>query len=339
MAKIILGIETSCDETAAAIVQDGNTILSHILLSQIDLHHKYGGVVPEIASRAHLNTIIPIVQEAMDNAKIQYQDLDAIAVVNGPGLVGSLLVGITIGKSIGFTYQKPLIAVNHLHAHIYATFLENRDISFPLVALVVSGGHTDLFYIPNHKIFEWLGKTYDDAAGEAFDKVGKVLGLGYPAGPEIDNLAQQGNPKAIDFPRPYLEEYGADFSFSGLKTAVIYYLKKHPIASNQISLADICASFQQAVIDVLVKKTIEVAVAKKVKGIIVSGGVASNSGLRIQMIEAAKQNGLSLWIPSPKYCTDNAAMVAAAGYFQIQAGYPYANLDLNAVANLPPNIP
>jgi N6-L-threonylcarbamoyladenine synthase len=332
----ILSIETSCDETAAAVVENGNKILSHIVLSQIDLHHKYGGVVPEIASRAHLNTIIPIVQETMDNAKIQYQDIDAIAVVNGPGLVGSLLVGITIGKSIGFTYQKPLIAVNHLHAHIYASFLENQNISFPLVALVVSGGHTDLFYMPQHSKYEWLGKTYDDAAGEAFDKVGKVLGLGYPAGPEIDKLAQQGNPKAIEFPRPYLEEYGADFSFSGLKTAVIYYLRKHPIDSNKISLNDICASFQQAVIDVLIKKTMEVALAKKVNGIIVSGGVAANSGLRAQMIKAAKQNNLSLWIPSPKFCTDNAAMVAAAGYYQIQSGYPYAGLDLNAVANLPP---
>ncbi|MFB3896413.1 MAG: tRNA (adenosine(37)-N6)-threonylcarbamoyltransferase complex transferase subunit TsaD [bacterium] len=333
---LILGIETSCDETAASIVENGNKILSHILLSQIDLHQKYGGVVPEIASRAHLNTIIPIVQEAIDSAQLRYQDLDAIAVVNGPGLVGSLLVGLTIGKSIGYTYQKPLMAVNHLHGHIYASFLENRDISFPLVALVVSGGHTDLFYMPAHGKYEWLGKTYDDAAGEAFDKVGKVLGLGYPAGPEIDKLAKQGNPEAIDFPRPYLEEYGADFSFSGLKTAVIYYLKKHPIESNSISLSDICASFQQAVIDVLVKKTMEVAIAKQVKGIIVSGGVAANSGLRTQMAHAANQNRMSLWVPSPKYCTDNAAMVAAAGYYQIQSGYPYAGLDLNAVANLPP---
>jgi N6-L-threonylcarbamoyladenine synthase len=339
MAKIILGIETSCDETAAAVVEDGNKILSHVVLSQIDIHHKYGGVVPEIASRAHLNTIIPIVQETMDSAQCQYQDIDAIALVNGPGLVGSLLVGLTIGKSIGFTYRKPLMAVNHLHAHIYASFLENWDITFPLVALVVSGGHTDLFYMPEPGKYEWLGKTYDDAAGEAFDKVGKVLGLGYPAGPEIDKLAQQGNPKAIEFPRPYLEEYGADFSFSGLKTAVIYYLKKHPIGPNQASLADICASFQQAVIDVLVKKTMEIAIVKQVKGIIVSGGVAANSGLRTQMVNAVKQNGLSLWIPSPKYCTDNAAMVAAAGYYQIQAGYPYSGLDLNAVANLPPSIP
>lgn len=333
----ILSVETSCDETAAAVVENGNKILSHIVLSQIDLHQKYGGVVPEVASRAHLNTIIPIVQEAMDSAKVQYQDLNAIAVVNGPGLVGSLLVGLTIGKSIGYTYQKPLMAVNHLHGHIYASFLENRDISFPLVSLVVSGGHTDLFYMPAHGKYEWLGKTYDDAAGEAFDKVGKVLGLGYPAGPEIDKLAKQGNPKAIDFPRPYLEEYGVDFSFSGLKTAVIYYLKKHPIGSTAVSLADVCASFQQAVIDVLVKKTMEIAMAKQVKGIIVSGGVAANSGLRLQMTNAAKRDGLSLWIPSPKYCTDNAAMVAAAGYYQIQSGYPYAGLDLNAVANLPPS--
>ncbi|MDI6783304.1 MAG: tRNA (adenosine(37)-N6)-threonylcarbamoyltransferase complex transferase subunit TsaD [bacterium] len=333
---LILGIETSCDETAAAVVENGSAIRSNIVLSQIDLHQKYGGVVPEIASRAHLNTILPIVQEAIDNAGCKFEDIDAIAVVNGPGLVGALLVGITIAKSIGFTYRKPLVAVNHLHAHIYAAFLEHPDISFPLIALVVSGGHTDLIYMPEHCQYEWLGKTYDDAAGEAFDKVGKVLGLGYPAGPEIDKLAKPGKPNAVEFPRPYLKEYGSDFSFSGLKTAAIYYLRKHPLGSEKITLADFCASFQQAVIEVLVKKTIDVAITKKVKGVIVSGGVAANSGLRKYMTEAAKQQKLFLWIPSPKFCTDNAVMVATAGYYQIQTRFPYAGLDLNAVANLPP---
>lgn len=330
---LILGIETSCDETAAAMVKNGQEILSNIVLSQIDLHQKYGGIVPEIASRAHLNTILPIVQEAIDSAECRFEDINAIAVVNSPGLVGSLLIGITIAKTIGFTYRIPLIAINHLHAHIYASFLEHQDITFPLIALVVSGGHTDLIYMPANCEYEWLGKTYDDAAGEAFDKVGKVLGLGYPAGPEIDKLAKQGNPEAVEFPRPYLEEYGSDFSFSGLKTAAIYYLRKHPLGSEKVTLADICASFQQAVVDVLIKKTIDGALKKKIKGIIVSGGVAANSELRKQITKAAKQQNLSLWIPSPKLCTDNAAMVAAAGYYQIQTGFPYAGLDLNAGAN------
>ncbi|MCX7919861.1 MAG: tRNA (adenosine(37)-N6)-threonylcarbamoyltransferase complex transferase subunit TsaD [bacterium] len=333
---LILGIESSCDETAVAVVKDGTTIISNIVLSQVDLHQKYGGVVPEIASRAHLNTVLPILQEALDIAQCDLRDIDAIAVVQGPGLVGSLLIGITVAKSIRLTHSIPMMAVNHLHAHIYASFIDHQEISFPLVALVVSGGHTDLFYMPKHCTYEWLGKTYDDAAGEAFDKVGKILGLGYPAGPEIDRLAKQGNPNAIKFPRPYLEEYGFDFSFSGLKTSAVYYLKKHPLGLEAVNLEDICASFQQAVVDVLVKKTIDAAIQKKVQGIIVSGGVAANSHLRNQMTKAAQKHNLSLWIPSPKLCTDNAAMVAAAGYYQIQAGYPYAGYDMNAVANLAP---
>jgi N6-L-threonylcarbamoyladenine synthase len=331
----ILGIETSCDETSVAIVDDGKTILSNIVLSQIDLHQKYGGVVPEIASRAHLQTFLPVLEESLAKANCTMKDIAAIAVTNGPGLVGALLMGVTAAKSIALLQNIPIMAVNHLHGHIYAAFLENPEIEFPLVCLIVSGGHTTLVYMPEHVKFVHLGSTFDDAAGEAFDKVGKRLGLDYPSGPHVDRLAKNGNPNAIQFPRSYLEKGSYDFSFSGLKTAVVRYLEKHPVDSNGNSLENITASFQQAVVDVLIEKTFNAAIEKDAKSVIVCGGVAANSALRHQLTSKFKTQNAKLYIPRPGLCTDNAAMIAAAAYYQIQAGYPYAGWDLDAVATVP----
>ena len=333
----ILGIETSCDETSVAIVEDGKTILSNVILSQIDLHQKYGGVVPEIASRAHLQTFLPVLEESLSNAKCKLEDIDAIAVTYGPGLVGALLMGVTAAKSIALLQNIPIMAVNHLHGHIYAAFLENSHIKFPVVVLIVSGGHTSLVYMPEHVKYVHLGSTFDDAAGEAFDKVGKYLGLEYPAGPHVDKLAVNGNSNAISFPRPLLDKDNYDFSFSGLKTAVIRYLEKHPIDSRNNTLENITASFQQAVVDVLVGKVYNAALDKNVKSIIVCGGVAANSALRNQMNSKLKTQNtkINLYIPSLGLCTDNAAMIATAGYYQYKAGYPPANWDLEAVATIP----
>ncbi len=331
----ILGIETSCDETSVAIVDDGKIILSNIVLSQINLHQKYGGVVPEIASRAHLQTFLPVLEESLAKAECTIKDMDALAVTYGPGLVGALLMGVTAAKSIALLQNIPIMAVNHLHGHIYAAFLENPDIEFPLVCLIVSGGHTTLVYMPEHVKFVHLGSTFDDAAGEAFDKVGKRLGLDYPSGPHVDRLAKSGNSNAIQFPRSYLEKGSYDFSFSGLKTAVIRYLEKHPVDMNGNSLENITASFQQAVVDVLVEKTYSAAEDKEAKSVIVCGGVAANSALRQQLTSKFKNQRSKLYIPQPGLCTDNAAMIATVGYYQIQAGYPYAGWDLDAVATIP----
>lgn len=342
----ILGIETSCDETSIAIVDDGKTVLSNIVLSQIDLHQKYGGVVPEIASRAHLQTFLPVLEESLAKAQCTMKDIDAIAVTYGPGLVGALLMGVTAAKAIALLQNIPIMAVNHLHGHIYAAFLENPDIEFPLVCLIVSGGHTTLVYMQEHGKFIHLGSTFDDAAGEAFDKIGKRLGLDYPSGPHVDRLAKNGNPNAIQFPRPLLpirhsREGGNpdsdryDFSFSGLKTAVVRYLEKYPVDSNGNSLENITASFQQAVVDVLVEKTFTAAQDNNAKSVIVCGGVAANSALRHQLIAKFKTQNSKLYIPKIGLCTDNAAMIATAGYYQIQAGYPYADWDLEAVATVP----
>jgi N6-L-threonylcarbamoyladenine synthase len=331
---LILGIETSCDETSVAIVEDGQKVHANIILSQIDLHKKYGGVVPEIASRAHIKTFIPVLEEALNTAGKSIEDIDMIAVTCGPGLVGALLMGVTAAKSIALSHNIPLMAVNHLHGHIYATFIENPEIEFPALAFVVSGGHTSLVEMPSHMQFKEIGSTMDDAAGESFDKVGKKLGLPYPAGPHIDRLSKSGRPDAVDFPRAMMKQDNYDFSFSGLKTAVIRFLETHPAGSNGITLQDITASFQQAVIDVLVHKAIRAAHNMQARSILLCGGVAANSALRTQLEEAAAKEGLKLYKPSLKLCTDNGAMIATAGYFMHQTGMPLASLDLNAYATL-----
>lgn len=327
----ILGIETSCDETSAAVVADGREILSNIISSQIDLHRQYGGVVPEIASRRHVELVLPVVQEALSEAGVGLGDLDAIAVTAGPGLVGALLVGLSAAKALAWARDLPLVAVNHLRGHIYANFLANPDLHFPLLCLVVSGGHTDLVYLESHTSLRLLGHTRDDAAGEAFDKVARVLGLSYPGGPQLDKLAQGGNPEAIAFPRAYLEEGSDDFSFSGLKTAVINYMHG---PEPHLPLADVAASFQAAVAEVLVTKTVQAARRLGVKHILLAGGVAANSALRRRLDAEASRRGIGVTYPPLVLCTDNAAMIAAAGHFLYLNG-ERAGLDLNAHANLP----
>ena len=317
----ILGIETSCDETSAAVVEDGTRVLSNIVASQQDLHSKFGGVVPEIACRAHTDTIITVIDKAVSEANIKITDIDAISVANTPGLIGALLIGLTAAKTLSWIYKIPLITVNHLHAHIYASKLEFDDIEYPAICLVVSGGHTSLFLTHNDVKPKQVGCTIDDAAGEAFDKVGKILGLGYPAGPEIDNISQRGNEKAIRFPRSYLKKGSLDFSFSGVKTAVLYHclgqdsrdINEMPKLKDQ-EIADLAASFQEAVVDVLVDKTIFAATKFATKSIILGGGVACNSRLRHKLSAAAKRRNIPLYFPSKKLCMDNAAMVAGLAY-------------------------
>ncbi|MCL0107499.1 tRNA (adenosine(37)-N6)-threonylcarbamoyltransferase complex transferase subunit TsaD [Peptococcaceae bacterium] len=333
MSVVILGIETSCDETSAAVVIDGVDVASNIIASQVDLHAKFGGVVPEVASRKHLELIDCVVLEALENAKIDFKDINAVAVTYGPGLVGALLVGVMAAKALSYALKVPLVAVNHLEAHIYANFLEKPDIEFPTLCLVVSGGHTDLVLIKHHGSYELLGSTLDDAAGEAFDKIARAIGLGYPGGPLIDKLAQGGNADAIDFPRVYLEDGSLDFSFSGLKTAVLNYLNSAKQKNVEINTANLAAAFQQAVVDVLVDKTILAAEEYGVKVIMLAGGVASNRCLRNQLKKAADKCGFKVIYPQPILCTDNAAMVACCGYYKYLRG-EFADFKLNAVPDL-----
>lgn len=317
MSELVLGIETSCDETAAAVVRDGTEILASVVSSQTAMHAQHGGVVPEVASRAHLEQLLPVIDETLSEAQTDPRELAAVAATSGPGLVGALLVGASAGKALSLAWDLPFVAVNHLHGHIYAAFLEDPDVAMPLVALLVSGGHTMLVEMSDHGSYNLLGQTRDDAAGEAFDKVARLLGLGYPGGPEIDRLAAQGNPEAVQFPRPMLAD-GCDFSFSGLKTAVANHLRKHP----DTPAADVAASFQAAVVDVLVAKTVRAAEAAPIRSIVLAGGVAANSELRRRFAEAAESIGLPHFLPSRSMCTDNAAMIAAAGWQQLKLQGP-----------------
>jgi N6-L-threonylcarbamoyladenine synthase len=330
----ILGIETSCDETAAAVVADGTTILSNQIASQVAIHARYGGIVPEVASRQHMLAIIPIISQAMSAAEVTWADLDGIAVTHGPGLAGSLLVGVNMAKTVAFCRGLPLIGVNHLEAHVYANWLSQSEIDFPLLCLIVSGGHSDLVLMRGHGDYTLVGRTRDDAAGEAFDKAARILGLGYPGGPVIEKAATDGRP-VIQLPRAWLEG-SRDFSFSGLKTALLRLATDGKIApqpspqQNIPGAADAAASFQQAVVDVLVTKTIAAAHEYPVKQILLAGGVAANSLLRRTMLE---QSPLPVLIPEPSLCTDNAVMVAACGYFHLRAGQCHS-LDLDAVPGL-----
>jgi len=333
---LILGIETSCDETAAAVVAGGRKVLSNLVSSQVELHARYGGVVPEIASRHHLSLLNPLIDEALQEAKVNFSDLQAIAVSHGPGLVGALLVGVATAKALAYATRLPLIAVNHLSAHLYANRLEGAEISYPAVNLIVSGGHSELLLATESGRHTSLGHTRDDAAGEAFDKVARVLELGYPGGPIIDKMAGQGNSRAIDFPRAWLGEEGRfDFSFSGLKTAVINHLHQARLQNRQVNPADIVASFQEALVEVLVEKTLAAAKEHGAKTVLISGGVAANSRLRAKMKERIKEElpRASLYYPSLKLCTDNAAMIAAAAYPLYRQG-KFASLDLNAYPGL-----
>ncbi len=327
-ADVILGIETSCDETAAAIVVGGTDVRSSVVSSQVDLHARYGGVVPEIASRAHVELLTPVVAQAVVEAGVDESSIEAVAATNGPGLVGSLLVGVSAAKSLALVWDVPFVAVNHLEAHLYAAFVEDPSLELPVVALIVSGGHTLLVEMQDHGRYRLLGSTVDDAAGEAFDKVARFLGLGYPGGPVIDRLAMDGDPTAIRFPRAMLDD-GYDFSFSGLKTAVVNQVRKHP----DVSTADVCASFQDAVVDVLVTKARRAAVAVGAKGMCLGGGVAANSHLRERFLDACTAEGLHGFLPSRAMCTDNAAMVAATAWWRLQSDGP-SPLDTGADPNL-----
>ena len=330
---LILAIETSCDETAAAVVKNGREVLSNIISSQIELHKLYGGVVPEIASRKHIEKINQVIEEALTEAEVTLEDIDAIGVTYGPGLVGALLVGVAAAKAICFAKKKPLVGVHHIEGHVSANYIENKELEPPFLCLIVSGGHTHLVLVKGYGTYEIIGRTRDDAAGEAFDKVARAIGLGYPGGPKIDKLSLEGNKNAIPFPRARIEGSPYDFSFSGLKSAVLNHVNSCEMRKEEINRADIAASFQEAVIDVLVTKTLLVAKDYGMKTVAMAGGVASNSHLREAMTAACKEKGLIFYHPSPIFCTDNAAMIGAAAYYEYLKGNR-AGLDLNAVPNL-----
>jgi N6-L-threonylcarbamoyladenine synthase len=314
----ILGIETSCDETAAAVVSGGSIVRSSVVASQTAVHHPYGGVVPELASRKHLEAISQVVSEAIDRSGMQSSQIDAVAVTQGPGLIGALLVGFSFAKAYAYALGIPCVGVNHLEGHIHSVFLEADSPDFPFVALLVSGGHTGIYHVTSHTGCELMGQTRDDAAGEAFDKVAKMLGLGYPGGVEIEAISRTGNPLRIKFPRPYLDKADSDFSFSGLKSAVRRYVETHDFKEN---IPDIVAGFQEAVADVLTFKLTQAALSRQCSRIAVVGGVAANSRLREKIKASAAEKGLSVFIPSLAFCGDNAAMIAAAGYHNFQAGH------------------
>lgn len=333
--QIILGIETSCDDTSMALIKNGREVLSNVVSSQIAVHQPYGGVVPEIASRHHLENITYVCEVALKEAELDFSAVDAIAVTYGPGLVGSLLVGVSYAKALAYALQKPLIPVHHMEGHLYAAFLEHGYQHFPLLALIVSGGHTMIVVMHDHGRYEILGSTRDDAAGEAFDKISRVLGLGYPGGPFIQKLALQGDEEAIKFPRALTNEDNYEFSFSGLKSSVINYLHNAEQKGQSISKPDVAASFQKAVVDVLVEKALRAAKSYDIKYMVIAGGVAANAKLRDELLKACQQNNIKVHFPDFNFCTDNAAMIACAAYFTAHYQNPQDYLSLNAVPYQP----
>lgn len=330
---LILAIESSCDETAASVVKNGRCVLSNIISSQIAIHTLYGGVVPEIASRKHIEKINQVVEAALKEADVTLDDIDAIGATYGPGLVGALLVGVAEAKAIAYAKKKPLVGVHHIEGHVSANYIEHPDLEPPFLCEIISGGHTHLVIVKDYGSFEILGRTRDDAAGEAFDKVARAIGLGYPGGPKIDKLAKEGNPHAIDFPRAHMEDAPYDFSFSGVKSAVLNHLNKCRMTGETIVEADIAASFQQAVVDVLVDNAIRAAKDYHMDRLAIAGGVASNGALRAAMEAACEKEGIRFYRPSPIFCTDNAAMIGVAAYYEYQKGTRHG-WDLNAVPNL-----
>lgn len=329
----ILAIESSCDETAAAVVRNGREVLSNVIYSQIALHTEYGGVVPEIASRKHIEKINQVIEQALTDAEMKLEEMTAIAVTYGPGLVGALLVGVSAAKAISFASGIPLVGVHHIEGHISANYIENKELEPPFICLVVSGGHSHLVVVKDYGEYEIIGRTRDDAAGEAFDKVARAIGLGYPGGPKIDKVSGEGNPDAIHFPRAKVADAEYDFSFSGLKSAVLNYLNSCQMKGEAISTADVAASFQRAVIDVLVEHSMDAVERYGYKKFAIAGGVASNSGLRKAFEEVCGKKDITFYHPSPIYCTDNAAMIGAAAYYEFQKGIRHG-FDLNAVPNL-----
>ena len=329
----ILAIETSCDETAAAVVRNGREVLSNIIYTQIKLHTVFGGVVPEIASRKHIEKINPVIEAALAESRKTLQDIDAVAVTYGPGLVGALLVGVAEAKAIAYGANKPLVGVHHIEGHISANYIEHKDLEPPFLCLVASGGHSHLVLVKDYGVYEIIGRTRDDAAGEAFDKVARAIGLGYPGGPKVDKLAREGNPCAITFPRAKISDAPDDFSFSGLKSAVLNYLNQAQMKGEEVNKADVAASFQQSVVDVLTEHTIQAADRLGIDKVAIAGGVACNSTLRRQMREVCQKYEKKFYYPSPIYCTDNAAMIGAAAYYEFIKG-SRSGWDLNAVPNL-----
>ncbi|SHF25413.1 tRNA (adenosine(37)-N6)-threonylcarbamoyltransferase complex transferase subunit TsaD [Caloramator proteoclasticus] len=330
---IVIGIESSCDETSCAIVKNGREVLSNIISSQIDIHKKFGGVVPEVASRKHVEVISNVVKEAIEKANISFEDIDLIAATYGPGLVGALLVGLSYAKGLALSLNKPFVGVNHIEGHIAANYIAHKELEPPYLCLIVSGGHTHLVLVKDYTEFEVLGRTRDDAAGEAYDKVARALGLGYPGGPLIDALAKEGDEYAVDFPKAYLEDESFDFSFSGLKSAVLNYLNKMQMTGKEIKREDVAASFQRSVVEILTEKAILAAKKYKMNTICLAGGVAANSKLRDTLEKECKKEGINFYYPPISLCTDNAAMIASAGYFNYKAGL-VSNLGLNAYPSL-----
>jgi N6-L-threonylcarbamoyladenine synthase len=333
----VLGIETSCDETAVAIVEDGQKVLSNLFASSVDMHRRFGGVVPELASRAHVEALTPLLDEALDRAGMRFADVDGVAVTVGPGLVGSLLVGVAAAKAVALAARVPFVGINHLEGHIYANFVEHGEPEPPYVVFLVSGGHTLLAHMPERHRYEILGQTLDDAAGEAFDKIARFLGMAYPGGPEIDRASERGDQNAIRFPRA-LEGQGYDFSLSGLKTSVIRHVRKERAEGREPKLEDVAASFQEAVVDVQVQKTIAAARDRGVERVLLGGGVVANRRLRERMVAAGEEAGLDVQFPPLELCTDNAAMIACAGYYRLAAG-ERTPLDVGADPGLPLDAP
>lgn len=331
--KVILSIESSCDETSAAVVVNGREVLSNVIASQIDTHKKYGGVVPEVASRMHIEVVDSVVKAALEEAGVTLKDIDAIGVTYGPGLVGALLVGLQYAKGLSLGAGIPLVPVNHIQGHISANFIQHKDLKPPFVSLVVSGGHTFIVHVKGYREFEVIGQTRDDAAGEAYDKVARALGLGYPGGPKIDKLAKEGNEKAIEFPRAKFHDDTLDFSFSGVKSAVLNYLNKAKMRGEEVNKADVAASFQKAIVDVLKTNVFLTCERRKVNKIAIAGGVASNSCLRETLIKEGEKRGIEILFPAPILCTDNAAMIGSAAYFKFEAGFT-EDIDINAKPNL-----